>query len=95
MEFKTKSKKRSIKIFRNDKLKIMAIKEKNETGKKRIIDLSGPEGNAFALIGTANRWGTQMGVNLKKMNDELTSGDYENLIQVFDKYFGKICDLER
>jgi hypothetical protein len=25
----------------------------------------------------------------------MTSGDYENLIQVFDKYFGKIVDLER
>ena len=27
--------------------------------------------------------------------DELKSSDYENLIKVFDKYFGKLIDLER
>ena len=73
----------------------MAIKEKIDSGEKRVIDLTGPAGNAFSLINQANQWGKQMGLDVEKMNDELTSGDYENLIQVFDKYFGSVCDLER
>ena len=27
--------------------------------------------------------------------DKMKSSDYENLIKVFDKYFGKLIDLER
>jgi len=27
--------------------------------------------------------------------DEMKSSDYENLIKVFDKYFGLVVDLER
>ena len=72
----------------------MAIKKKEQHG-KRVIDLTGPDGNAFFLLGTAAKWGKQMGLDVKKVNEEMTSGDYENLIQVFDKYFGSICDLER
>jgi len=73
----------------------MAIIKKRESVDKYVIDLTGPDGNAYVLINQANRWGKQLGYNLEEMNDELTSGDYENLIQVFDKYFGSICDLER
>ena len=73
----------------------MAIKKKEERFEKRVIDLTGPDGNAFFLLGTAAKWGKQMGLDVEKVNEEMTSGDYENLIQVFDKYFGSICDLER
>lgn len=80
------------------------IKEKTHP-RKRIIDLTGPEGNAFILIGIANNIYTQLGVehfkllhgilSWEEIKDQLTSGDYENLIQTFDKYFGSIIDLER
>ena len=30
-----------------------------------------------------------------KIYDEMTSGDYENLIEVFDRYFGSFVILER
>lgn len=73
----------------------MAIIEKKENFEKRKIDLTGPDGNAFFLLGTAAKWGKQMGLDVEKVNEEMTSGDYENLISVFDKYFGSICDLER
>lgn len=73
----------------------MAIIKKEERFEKRRIDLTGPDGNAYFLLGTAAKWGKQMGLDVEKVNEEMTSGDYENLIEVFDKYFGSICDLER
>ena len=73
----------------------MAIIKKEERYERRRIDLTGPEGNAFFLLGTASKWAKQIGLDEKKVLDEMKSGDYENLIQVFDKYFGSICDLER
>jgi hypothetical protein len=41
-----------------------------------VIDLTGPEGNAFCL-------------------EEMKSGNYENLVATFDKYFGDYVILER
>ena len=73
----------------------MAIIEKKENFEKRTIDLSGPQGNAFFLIGQARKWGKQMELDTAKIQAEMMEGDYENLIKVFDKYFGSICDLER
>lgn len=71
----------------------MAIIKKEQ--KRRVIDLTGPDGNAFYLLGTASKWSKQLGLDSDKVLEEMKSGDYENLIQVFDKYFGSICDLER
>jgi len=72
----------------------MAIIKKGQRG-KRTIDLTGPEGNAYFLMGTANNWGKQMGLDTDKLIEEMMSGDYENLIKVFDDNFGSICNLER
>lgn len=60
-----------------------------------VIDLTGPQGNAFALMGLANQLSKQLNLNVKQITEEMTSGDYENLLQVFDKYFGKFVILER
>lgn len=60
-----------------------------------IIDLTGPDGNAFALLGFAKNFANQLGLEFSKISDEMTSGDYENLIEVFDKYFGSFVILER
>jgi len=75
----------------------MAILSK-DTYRKRVIDLNGPEGNAFYLLGTAQNLCKQIGISssrTKEILDEMKSSDYENLIQLFDKYFGKLVDLER
>jgi len=72
----------------------MAIKKKSS--KKRIeIDLTGPDGNAFVLLGHAKNYSKQLDLPWKKIQDEMTSGDYENLLQVFDKYFGSFVTLYR
>jgi hypothetical protein len=63
-----------------------------------IIDLTGPQGNAFALMGTAMNLGKQLGLTKEQRDqviEEMKSSDYENLIQVFDKHFGAFVILER
>ena len=57
------------------------------------IDLTGPQGNAFYLLGTANNLAKQLGLNPIEIMEEMKSGDYENLVQTFDNYFGSIVTL--
>lgn len=73
----------------------MAILKKKPQVGKITIDLTGPQGNAFWLLGYANKLGKHLGLNSGQIEKEMTSGDYENLIKVFDKYFGSVVDLER
>ena len=72
----------------------MAIKNRSSL-KKREIDLNGSEGNAFCLMGIAQNYAKQLGLDGKKITSEMMSGNYENLIRVFDKYFGDYVDLIR
>ena len=69
----------------------MAIVEKKNRGIE--IDLTGPEGNAFVLLGYANQYARQLGLDYKTIKEEMTSGDYQNLILTFDKYFGEYVTL--
>jgi len=59
------------------------------------IDLTGPQGNAFYLLGTAKKLANQLGLDSNKILNEMKSGDYENLLQVFDKNFGSFVTLYR
>jgi hypothetical protein len=60
-----------------------------------VIDLTGPEGNAFFLMGTASKFARQLGLDSDTILNEMKSGNYENLVQVFDNYFGEYVILER
>lgn len=72
----------------------MTIKRK--TGMETpVIDLTGPEGNAFCLLAYARRWGKELGKDTARIHKEMTSGDYEHLVEVFDREFGEYCDLLR
>jgi pantoate kinase len=68
---------------------------KKQPKKEIIIDLTGPDGNAFALMGYAKRFAKQLGLDSSKIINEMTSGDYEHLLEVFDKNFGSFVILER
>ena len=70
------------------------IREKQEP-QEIVVDLTGPQGNAFVLMGMASKFARQLGIDKDKVINEMKSGDYENLVQVFDKYFGEIVILER
>ena len=74
----------------------MAILEK--TPRKQVIDLTGPQGNAFYLLGLAVKLCNQIGfsgLGTTGILDDLKGGDYEHLITRFDYHFGDIIDLER
>ena len=60
-----------------------------------VIDLTGPQGNAFFLLGQAEQYARQLGLDGDSIITEMKSGNYENLVQVFDRYFGDYVILER
>ena len=71
------------------------IRSKQERKDPIVIDLTGPDGNAFSLMAYATNFCKQLKIDSKPIIEEMMSGDYENLIQVFDKQFGKFVILER
>ena len=63
---------------------------------KPIIDLSGPKGNAFELLGLATSTGKQFGWSKDGINSickDMMSSDYKHLVETFDKHFGEVIDL--
>ena len=60
-----------------------------------VIDLTGPQGNAFFLMGQAGQYARQLDLDGDAIITEMRSGNYENLVQVFDRYFGDYVILER
>ena len=75
------------------------IKLKSEMPARGIeIDLTGPDGNAYFLMGTAKRLGRELEMSPKQIDDiikRMTSDDYENLVKVFDDTFGSFVTLLR
>ena len=71
------------------------IKDRSEMSTERTIDLRGPRGNAFFLMGTAKKFARQLGLDDKAIIEEMKSGDYDNLVKVFDSYFGDYVTLYR
>ena len=76
----------------------MAIKQLIKRTGKLEIDLTGPQGNAFVLLATAQNLGRQLGYDKRRIElilDEMRLADYECLLQTFDREFGHIVDLYR
>ena len=70
------------------------IRWRNDCG-KMVINLDGPEGNAFQLMAYASRFAKDMGyVSDEAILNNMKSGDYTNLVKTFDKYFGEYVILE-
>lgn len=62
----------------------------------RTINLDGPEGNAFALLAHAKRLGIQLGMmrqQIEAIQTDMKSGNYQHLVEVFDRHFGEVVDL--
>ena len=60
-----------------------------------VINLDGPDGNAFQLMAYASRFAKDMGyVSDEAILRNMKSGDYTNLVRTFDKYFGEFVILE-
>jgi hypothetical protein len=73
----------------------MAIKSKSEMPSEITIDLTGPDGNAFALMGYAKNFSRQLGIDSTPIIKDMMSGDYEHLLEVFEDNFGSFVTLYR
>ena len=74
------------------------IKSKESLNRGIEIDLTGPDGNAFALMAYAKRFGKQVGMSnsyINEMLEKMMSSDYENLVKVFDDEFGSVVTFYR
>jgi len=89
------------------------IKSREEMPKRIEIDLCGPHGNAFYLIGLAKTLARQLKIEVDGLEtmhalgitksatpadwivEQMMSGDYNNLLTVFDSYFGEYVILYR
>ena len=68
------------------------IRTNTDTG--YVINLDGPEGNAFVLLGAAQTLCRQLGLNRDEVFEDLQAGDYNHLLQTFEGYFGPFVTLE-
>lgn len=71
---------------------IKSIKEKKGPIE---VNLLGPDGNAFALIGLARNLAKQLKLDQSAIQAEMIAGDYEHLVKVFEKHFGDYVVLYR
>ncbi len=74
----------------------MTIKNKKEMQSRPIeIDLTGPEGNAFCLMGIAKKLAKQRSKDGDAIVKKMQESDYEHLLKVFDEEFGDFVTLYR
>jgi hypothetical protein len=71
----------------------MTIKSRSEMRPGIEIDLTGPDGNAFALMGYAKKLARQLEIDSKPIIEDMMSGDYEHLLEVFEEHFGSVVTL--
>lgn len=62
---------------------------------KLIVDLRGPDGNAFSLIAICHRHYTKVvgSTNFDKIREDMTSSDYDHLLDVFKKTLSPYFDI--
>ena len=60
-----------------------------------VIDLTGPEGNAFILLGKAMNFASQLDLDGDAIVKEMMESDYEHLLEVFEREFGTFVTMYR
>jgi hypothetical protein len=63
---------------------------------KIVVDLTGPDGNAFALMGIMknillNCCYTREEIN--NIQEEMVAGNYEQLVEIFEREVGEYVDI--
>lgn len=69
---------------------------RSTTQEKPVIDLNGPQGNAFCLFGMVMQYGKQLGWNKEKIDSvlkEMRESDYTHLVRVFEREFGDYVEI--
>jgi hypothetical protein len=64
-------------------------------GRPVEVNLTGPGGNAFMLMGMAKGWAEQLNKDWYDIRERMMKGDYENLLKVLEKEFGKYVTFYR
>jgi len=59
------------------------------------VDLNGPEGNAFVLMGYVKGWCRDLGKESQPILEEMQSGNYEHLLDVMEREFGDVVTFYR
>ncbi len=59
----------------------------------KSIDITGQDGNAFSLIGYAKSFAKQLNMDGNAITKEMMAGDYEHLLDTFEKHFGSFVEL--
>ena len=59
----------------------------------RQIDITGADGNAFALLGYARSFAKQLELDVKAIPGEMKAGDYDHLLDIFEKHFGSVVEI--
>lgn len=68
----------------------MTIKSKDELERRPVeIDLTGPDGNAYVLMGHAAKWCKQQGRDHKPVMIDMMAGAYNHLLGVFEREFAR------
>jgi hypothetical protein len=71
------------------------IKSIEEKKPQVEIDLTGPDGNAFVLMGYVKMWSKSLGIDSKPIITDMMSGNYEHLLSVIENHFGDYVILYR
>ncbi|MFM2010512.1 MAG: hypothetical protein RLZZ479_903 [Bacteroidota bacterium] len=61
-----------------------------------MIDLNGPMGNAFYILGRVKSLGRSFGYSpeqVKEIQEKMMSGDYDHLLEVFRDSFEGLVEL--
>ena len=61
---------------------------------KMFIDIDGPNGNAFYLMAVARDFSKTLDLDEDEILGDMKTGDYMNLLKVFDDNFGKFVVLQ-
>ena len=68
---------------------------KKDRSQPTVIDLTGPQGNAFYLLGVARKLARTLDMDENTIIEEMSNSDYDHLVETFDQYFGSFVILER
>jgi len=71
------------------------MNSKTRPNKKTAIDLTGPDGNAHALLAIGKNAARALNLDWTMIGKEMVAGDYEHLVKTFKKYFGHLYSVKR
>jgi len=77
---------------------IKSLKDRPKGPTPIEIDLTGPQGNAYYLLGLASNLCRQLkydAMREERILEEMKLADYECLLQTFDREFGTLVTLWR